>query len=94
MRFTIYQTTNKINGKIYIGKHQTENPDDSYLGSGIALKNAIKKYGIENFKKDILFDFDTEKEMNIKEKELLTEEFVKRKDNYNKGVGGEGWPAL
>ena len=92
MRYTIYQTTNKINGKIYIGKHQTENPNDAYLGSGIALRNAIKKYGIENFEKIILFDFDTEKEMNDKERELITEEFVKRKETYNKGVGGEGGP--
>lgn len=92
MRYTIYQTTNKINGKIYIGKHQTENPNDAYLGSGIALRNAIKKYGIENFEKVILFDFDTEQEMNDKERELITEEFVKRKDTYNKGVGGEGGP--
>ena len=92
MRYTIYQTTNKINGKIYIGKHQTENLNDSYLGSGIALRNAIKKYGIENFQKIILFDFDTEQEMNDKERELITEEFVKRKDTYNKGVGGEGGP--
>lgn len=92
MRYTIYQTTNKINGKIYIGKHQTENLNDSYLGSGIALRNAIKKYGVENFQKIILFDFDTEQEMNDKERELITEEFVKRKDTYNKGVGGEGGP--
>ncbi len=92
MRYTIYQTTNKINGKIYIGKHQTENLNDSYLGSGIALRNAIKKYGVENFEKIILFDFDTEQEMNDKERELITEEFVKRKDTYNKGVGGEGGP--
>lgn len=92
MRYTIYQTTNKINGKIYIGKHQTINPNDSYLGSGIALRNAIKKYGVENFEKIILFDFDTEREMNEKERELITEEFVKRKDTYNKGVGGEGGP--
>lgn len=92
MRYTIYQTTNKINGKIYIGKHQTENLNDSYLGSGIALRNAIKKYGVEHFEKIILFNFDTEQEMNDKERELITEEFVKRKDTYNKGVGGEGGP--
>jgi hypothetical protein len=92
MRYTIYQTINKLNGKIYLGKHQTENPNDAYLGSGVALRNAIKKYGVENFEKIILFDFDTEQEMNEKERELITEEFVKRKDTYNKGVGGEGGP--
>ena len=28
MHFTVYQTTNKIDGKIYVGKHQTANLDD------------------------------------------------------------------
>ena len=45
MFYTIYLTVNKINGKKYIGKHVTEDPYDSYLGSGIVLSNAIKKYG-------------------------------------------------
>lgn len=90
MKYTIYKTTNLINNKFYIGKHQTKNVNDSYYGSGIALKKAIKKYGKENFKKEILFVFETEKEMNEKEIELITEEFVSRSDTYNVGVGGEG----
>lgn len=92
MLYTIYKVTNKINGKIYIGKHQTENPNDSYFGSGKFIKSAIKKYGKENFIKEVLFVFETELEMNQKEKELITEEFISRKDTYNAGVGGEGGP--
>ena len=92
MKYIIYQITNKINNKIYVGKHQTENMNDGYFGSGIALRNAIKKYGKENFTKEILFVFDTEQEMNDKERELINEEFVSRKDTYNLGVGGEGGP--
>lgn len=92
MKYTIYKTTNLINNKIYIGKHQTENVDDSYYGSGKALKRAISRYGKENFKKEILFIFDNEEDMNKKEIELITEEFVKRNDTYNMGVGGEGGP--
>ena len=92
MKYTIYQITNTINGKIYIGKHQTENINDSYFGSGTALRNAIKKYGKEYFLKEVLYVFDTEAEMNQKERELITEEFVNRPDTYNLGVGGEGGP--
>ena len=90
MKYTIYKVTNNVNGKIYIGKHQTENPDDGYYGSGVAIKNAIKKYGKDNFTKEVLHIFESEEEMNMKEVELITEEFVSRTDTYNMGVGGEG----
>ena len=90
MYYTIYQITNEINGKIYIGKHQTKKPNDSYYGSGKAILASIQKYGKENFKKEILFVFETEAEMNQKEKELISEEFILRQDTYNLGVGGEG----
>jgi hypothetical protein len=92
MKYTVYQITNKLNGKIYIGKHQTENIEDRYFGSGVALKEAVKKYGKESFEKEILFVFDTEEEMNSKERELITEEFIQRDDTYNLGIGGEGGP--
>jgi len=48
----IYKTTNLVNGKQYIGKDTKNNPN--YLGSGSYLKRAIKKYGKQNFKKEIL----------------------------------------
>lgn len=94
MYFTIYKTTNLINGKIYIGKHQTENVNDSYIGSGKFLLKAIKIHGRENFSKEILFVFETEEEMNRKEREILTECFISDETNYNAGVGGEGGPQF
>lgn len=90
MLYTIYKVTNMVNDKIYIGKHQTLNPNDNYYGSGVALKNSMRVHGKENFKKEVLFVFESEQEMNLKEKELITEEFVARTDTYNMGVGGEG----
>jgi group I intron endonuclease len=50
----VYKWTNLINGKIYIGSHKGSQ-DDEYTASGIAIKNAFKKYGFENFKRDILY---------------------------------------
>lgn len=92
MFYTIYKITNMINGKIYIGLHKTKKLNDGYMGSGKMISYAIKKHGLENFKKEILFTFDNEKDMINKEIELVTEEFCLRKDTYNlaKG-GGDGW---
>lgn len=90
MFFTIYKTTNITNNKFYIGKHITNDINDEYVGSGKLLKAAIKKHGLKNFKKEILFIFDNEKEMNQKEKELVTEIFVLEDSNYNLCVGGKG----
>ena len=88
--YLVYKITNLINGKIYIGQHETYDPNDDYMGSGNLIKRAIKKYGVENFKKEILFDFETEEEMNAKEKELVNESFVEREDTYNLVLGGRG----
>lgn len=90
MFYTVYKTTNKVNGKIYFGVHQTKNPEDSYLGSGILLIRAIEKHGVENFEKEVLFTFDNPEDMFAKEAELVTEEFVQQDDNYNLKVGGSG----
>ena len=87
-KYIVYRITNTINRKIYIGKHQTNNINDGYMGSGKRLLVAKEKYGIENFKKEILYTFDTEEEMNSKEAELVTEEFCLRNDTYNMIPGG------
>lgn len=90
LKHTIYKTVNNINGKFYIGKHQTFNINDGYLGSGVVLEKAIKKYGKEHFHKEILFVFETEEEMNAKEKELVTRELINDPLCYNACLGGEG----
>jgi len=88
--YTIYKITNQVNDKIYIGAHVTSNVNDDYMGSGRALNSAKKKYGIENFTKETLYIFDTEKEMWDKEYEIVNEEFCNRKDTYNIRTGGVG----
>lgn len=90
MYYIIYQITNNVNGRIYIGKHKTQDLADGYMGSGKLIQKAIKKYGIDNFQKDILFVFASESEMNAKEKELVNENFVLSSDNYNITLGGSG----
>lgn len=88
--YTVYKITNIVNGKIYVGKHHTLNLDDGYMGSGQNLKRALAKYGVENFRKEILFDFDNSDDMNSKEIEIVNEEFVARGDTYNLSLGGAG----
>jgi hypothetical protein len=94
MYHTIYETINTTNGKKYIGKHSTDNIDDLYLGSGILIKQAISKYGRDVFTKNILFVFDNEEDMNIKERELVTESVVNNMMYYNLAPGGEGGDVI
>ena len=92
MYYYVYQITNLINGKIYVGKHKSNKPphENGYYGSGKLIKLAINKYGIDNFKKDILHYCKTGEEMAAKEAEVVTEEFVARSDTYNMHKGGFG----
>ena len=88
--YFVYKTTNLINGHYYIGVHQTNNLNDGYLGSGKRLHSAIKKYGIENFKREILRFFDNPEDMFDLERFLVTPKEVKSKECYNINVGGHG----
>lgn len=87
----IYKTTNKINQKIYIGKHQSSEYDDKYFGSGKILRRAIEKYGIENFINEIIDIADTDEELNEKEKHYIKlYKDLYGKNCYNLASGGDG----
>lgn len=88
--YYIYLTTNLINGKIYIGQRTCQDPStDKYLGSGTILKKAIKRYGKENFHKEILYFCNDKKEMD--EMEIWFIEKYNARDQsigYNIHIGG------
>ena len=86
--YLVYQIEDNLNKKIYIGVHSTLKINDGYMGSGTGLKKAISEYGIENFSKTIIYDFDNEEDMLDKEAEIVNEEFIKRNDTYNIMLGG------
>ena len=94
MLHTIYKITNRLNGKIYIGKHSTNDINDNYMGSGKYIKKAIIKYGVENFIKEVLFIFNDEKEAYDMEKQIVNENFIKRIDVYNAIVGGDPFESI
>ena len=88
--YTVYKITNLVNGKIYIGCHVTENINDSYMGSGKAIQDAILKYGKDSFRKEILQCFDSPEKAYEMESILVNENFVASKETYNYKVGGFG----
>ena len=103
-KWIVYCTTCTVNNKIYIGVHGTENPNvfDSYLGCGVSKKNllstlrdpqtlfhrALKKHGYKNFTRNTLYVFDNDEDAYKKEAEIVTLDFIKRRDTYNTKIGG------
>ena len=90
----LYRTTNLLNKKVYYGIHSTNNLDDGYLGSGSYLYRSVKKYGKENFKREILEFFHNREDLVQAEEKLITEEFVKDPMCHNIVTGGEGWNSI
>lgn len=88
----IYKTSNKINGKIYVGQHQFASllKDDVYLGSGKLIKLAIKKYGKENFSKEIITIAMSPSEADVLEKYYIEKyDATNPKIGYNLMLGGQ-----
>lgn len=85
----IYKTTNLINGHYYIGKDQKNKK--SYIGSGVALQRAIKKYGKENFQKVILEQCETPEQLCERETYWINfYDALNDTKSYNIAEGGHG----
>lgn len=89
MKYILYLTVNMVNHKVYIGIHKT-NPEifDGYLGSGLAMKKAIKKYGRKNFKRIILAVFETKEQALLAESKVVNQRCVNSNNTYNLCLGG------
>lgn len=93
-KYYIYRITNNINHKTYIGQHRYYKSllvEDGYMGSGVILRKSQKKYGIENFTKEIITIAMSRSEADVLEKYYIAKE---RKENtygcYNIANGGQG----
>lgn len=87
----VYITQNLIDGKMYIGKRKFSEKWKIYLGSGKYLKRAVKKYGKENFIKQIIFLGKTKEDVTEKEIEIIKKYNAVNNENfYNISKGGDG----
>ena len=86
----IYKTTNNLNGRYYYGMHSTDDLTDGYFGSGTYLRRAIKKYGKENFKVEILEFCKNRKNLKLLESKIVTLQEIANVECMNLRVGGSG----
>lgn len=84
-----YKIINQINGKFYFGIHSTNKLEDGYLGSGNAIKEAIKKYEKDNFKKEIINHYPTRREASDHERMVVDLEMINDPLCYNCRTGGD-----
>lgn len=78
----IYKTTNLVNGMVFIGYSLNDNVQN--LGNGKYITKAIKQYGADNFKKEVLQTFD---ELDVAELMDRMEYFIKMYNADNPKFG-------
>lgn len=88
----LYKVINKVNGKYYIGVHNTKNINDGYAGSGTLLKKAFQKYGEIAFDRVILMYYDSKELASQAEANFITAEMLASDDCYNIQPGGRHVP--
>lgn len=85
----VYKWTNVVNDHWYVGSHAGDE-DDGYVGSGVAFRLAYAKYGVENFKREILYRGDDFKKV---ERQILTE-LDARNDSSSYNLINESWEGF
>ena len=87
----VYRTINLLNSKTYIGRHKTRPGEkwNDYFGSGRVIAYAVRKYGKNSFKKELLLYADSEIELNEMESELIKAEILLGKGEYNIALTGD-----
>lgn len=70
--------------------HSTSNIEDGYLGSGLVLRRAIRKYGEKNFKREILEFCDNREILAKREEAIVTQKLINNRLCMNLALGGEG----
>ena len=86
----LYKTTCIITGRYYIGMHSTCNVGDGYMGSGRRLTASLRKYGVDNHKKEILEFFDNRDLLIEAEIKAITPEMITDNNCMNLMGGGTG----
>ena len=91
----IYLTINNVNNKKYIGMCSSKHRFKSYLGSGILLKQAIEKYGKNNFSRQILEECHNEEDLRIAEAKWIAKyDALNSEEFYNLCEGGRGGATI
>ena len=91
----VYLTTNTVNNKKYIGRCKSSIfKGTDYLGSGLILTEAVKKYGKENFIVEMIDTAESDVELNQKEEYYIDlYNAVKDSNYYNLRRGGSRGPG-
>ncbi len=84
----IYRVTNLINGTVYVGQRRGE-IQPWYLGSGTAIRNAVKKHGRDNFMLEFVQSGFTAAELDLLESAFIADARANGR-TYNIRDGGNG----
>ena len=103
MKYIVYCTINNTNNYLYVGVHQTEDPNkyDYYLGNGVYTNNAdtykhpktkfqyaVKEFGTKAFRRHTIAIFDNADDAYFLEEMIVNKEFLSRPNVYNMVTGG------